>query len=85
MTNGLNVKTSVGRSVAHAIDTVAIHCSGCVSVGSAVSSDARGYQFESSHWQTFLSDIYLLTVNCIEKTKIKKKRPGMAHFLYIME
>ena len=22
----------------------------------------------------------LLTVNCIEKTKIKKKRPGMAHF-----
>ena len=21
------------------------------------------------------------TVNCIEKTKIKKKRPGMAHFL----
>ena len=21
------------------------------------------------------------SVNCIEKTKIKKKRPGMAHFL----
>ena len=28
-----------------------------------------------------LSDIYLFTVNCIEKMKIKKKRPGMAHFL----
>ena len=26
-----------------------------------------------------LSDIYFFTVNCIEKTKIKKKRPGMAH------
>ena len=24
---------------------------------------------------------HLFTVNCIEKTKIKKKRPGMAHFL----
>ena len=28
-----------------------------------------------------LSDIYLFTDNYIEKTKIKKKRPGMAHFL----
>ena len=28
---------------------------------------------------TFLSG-HLFTVNCIEKTKIKKKRPGMAHF-----
>ena len=27
-------------------------------------------------------NLYLtFTVNCIEKTKIKKKRPGMAHFL----
>ena len=23
---------------------------------------------------------YLFTVNCIEKAKINKKRPGMAHF-----
>ena len=23
----------------------------------------------------------IFTVNCVEKTKIKKKRPGMAHFL----
>ena len=28
-----------------------------------------------------LSDIYLFTVNSIEKTKIKKKRPVMAYFL----
>ena len=24
---------------------------------------------------------HLFSVNCIEKTKIKKERPGMAHFL----
>ena len=46
--------------------------SGCGSVGRAVASDARGLRFESSHRQTFISDIYLF-----EKTKIKKKRPGM--------
>ena len=30
-----------------------------------------------------ISKIYIehFTVNCIEKTKIKKKRPGKAHFL----
>ena len=54
--------------------------SGCGSVGRAVASDPRGPRFEFSHWQTFKSKIYLFTVNCIEKTKIKKKRPGMAHF-----
>ena len=48
--------------------------SGCGSVGRAVASDARGLRFESSHRQTFISDIYLLTVNYIEKTKIKRKR-----------
>ena len=46
-------------------------------MGRAVASDTRGPRFESSHWQ-LLSDIYLFTVNCIEKTKIKKKRPRMA-------
>ena len=25
--------------------------------------------------------VYLFIINCIEKTKINKKRPGMAHFL----
>ena len=46
--------------------------SGRDSVGKAVASNARGLRFESSHRQTFISDIYLF-----EKTKIKKKRPGM--------
>ena len=55
--------------------------SGCGSVGRVVASDAKGPRFESSHRQTLISDIYLYTVNYIEKTKIKKKRPGMAHFL----
>ena len=58
---------------------------GCGSVGRAVTFDARGPRFESSHRQTFISDIYLFTVNCIEKTKIKKKRPGMAHLKNIQQ
>ena len=36
---------------------------GCGSVGRAVASDARGPQFKSSLRQTFISDIYLFTVN----------------------
>ena len=48
---------------------------GCGSVGRAVAFDTRGPRFESSH---FIE--HLFTVNCIEKTKIKKKRQGMAHF-----
>ena len=52
--------------------------SGCGSVGRAVSSDTRVPRFESSHQQTF---IHVFTINCIEKTKMKKKRPEMAHFL----
>ena len=51
--------------------------SGCGSVGRAVASDTRGPWFESNHPQTLY---YLYTVNCIEKIKIKKKRPWMAHF-----
>ena len=47
--------------------------SGCGSVGRVVASNIRGPLFESSNWQNFI-------VNCIKKTKIKKKRPGMAHF-----
>ena len=50
----------------------------CGSVGRAVASDTRDPQFESSHRQTFIE--HLITVNCVEKTKIKKKCPGMAHF-----
>ena len=47
---------------------------GCGLVGRAVAYNTRGPRFESSHWQKF--------VYCqlhIETTKIKKKRPGMAH------
>ena len=53
--------------------------SGGGSVGRAVAYDARGPRFESSHRQTFISDIYLFIVkNFIEKTNINKKRQGMA-------
>ena len=33
----------------------------------------KGLQFESSHWQNDIE--HLFTVDCIEKTKIKKKMP----------
>ena len=45
------------------------------SVGGVVASDARGPRFESSHRQTFILDIYLLTVNCIEMTKRGREWP----------
>ena len=48
--------------------------SGCGSVGRTVASDTRDPRFESSHRQKFVN-----CQLCIEKTKIKKKRPGMAH------
>ena len=54
--------------------------SGCGSVGRVAASNTRDLQFKSSHRQI------IITINCIEngveKTKIKKERPGMAHFLY---
>ena len=50
--------------------------SGCSSVGRAVAFNSRGPRFDSSH---FLEHLFI--INCIEKTKINKKRPGMAHFL----
>ena len=49
----------------------------CGSVGREVVSDGRGPPFESSHWQTFISDNYFVTVKCIEKTKLKKKVVAM--------
>ena len=45
-----------------------------------VASDTRGLWFKTSHWQKIYIE-QLLIVNCIEKTKINKKRSGMAHFL----
>ena len=54
--------------------------SGCGSVGRAGTSDTRGLWFESSHWQIFINiEHFVYCQLCIEKTKIKKKRPGMAH------
>ena len=52
--------------------------SGCGSIGRAVASNTRDPRFEFSHQQTFIE--HLFTVNCVEKTKIKKKRSDMAHF-----
>ena len=53
--------------------------SGCGSVGRAVASNTRGSQFETSHRQKLLNICVLPSVNSIEKTKSKEKRPGMAH------
>ena len=44
--------------------------SGCGSVGWAVASNSKGPQFESSHLQTFILNIYC---QLCEKTKIKKR------------
>ena len=52
--------------------------SGCGSVGRAVPSDTKNPRFESCHQQTFIK--HLFTVNCVEKTKIKKKRQGEVQF-----
>ena len=60
------------------LQTIQLKGSGCDSVGRAVAFDTRGPQFESSHRQTLY---YLYTVNCIEKTKIKKKEVGNRPFL----
>ena len=53
--------------------------SGCGSIGRVVASDTRGPRFKSSHLANFYKEIYLSIVNCVEETKMKKKRPGMAH------
>ena len=53
--------------------------SGCGSVGRAVAFNTRGPRFNSSHRQNFIEHLFI--INCIEKTKINKKRPGMDHFL----
>ena len=52
--------------------------SGCGSVGRAVAYDSRGPRFDSSYQQNFIEHLFIF--NCIEKKKINKKRPGMAHF-----
>ena len=56
--------------------------SGFGSVGRAVAFDTRGLRFDSRPWQNFIEhlSVNLFIINCIEKTKINKKRPGIAHF-----
>ena len=57
--------------------------SGCDSVGIALASYIRVPNSNPVIGKTFILDIYLFfTVNCIEKTKIKKKRHGMARFYF---
>ena len=51
--------------------------SGGGSVGRAVASNSRDPQFESHHRQNFIYQLY--NTNIVEETKVKKKRPGMAH------
>ena len=47
--------------------------SGCGSAGKAVVSDNRGPRVNSRHWRSFYWT--LSSVSCVDKTKIKKKRP----------
>ena len=69
--------TSFDSSKRALIERVLTKGTGCGgSVGKVVASYTRGQQFESRHHRRFYWT--LLTVICIEKTKIKKKRPGMA-------
>ena len=44
----------------------------CGSVVKAVASGTRGTRFESSHRQI----LYLLSVNCVERTKVNGKEAG---------
>ena len=53
--------------------------SGCDLVGRVVASDTRGPWFDSSHLQTFISNIYFLST-ILKRGKTKKKRPEMVNF-----
>ena len=48
--------------------------SGCCSVGRAVATETRGPRFKSSHLQNLYWNLF--TIDCIEKTKIKKIEAG---------
>ena len=50
---------------------------GCGSVGRAVASDSRRPQFESNHRRNFIHEFI---INCIKKTKIKKKEARNSPF-----
>ena len=55
-----------------------IWASSCGSDGRAVDSGIRGTRFESSHRRVYSE--HLFAINWIEKTEIRKKRPGLAHY-----
>ena len=66
-------------SVLHLDDVTTIMLgNGCGSVGRVVAFNTRGPQFDCSHQQNFIEHLFI--INCTEKTKINKKRPGLAHF-----
>ena len=50
----------------------------CGSVGRAVTSNTRDLGLNPVIGKIYIEHLFI--VNCIEKTKIKKKRLGMAHF-----
>ena len=51
-------------------------------VGRAVASDSRDPLFDSRHQQNYTSQLY---IQSIEETKIKEKRPGIAHLVKKVE
>ena len=67
-----------GTNVKISSKNYALGGSGCGSVGRAVASDTTDPRFESRHRQTLIK--HLFSVNCVEKTKIKKKEAGNGPF-----
>ena len=80
--SNISIAHSLTHSLAFALPKL-YFCmgSGCGSVGRAVAFNTRGPWFDSSHRQNFIEYLFvnLFFINCIKKTKINKKRPGMAH------
>ena len=52
----------------------------CGSVGRVVAPNSRGLRFKSRNRQNLNIQHRFTVKSCIEKTKIKKERQGMAHF-----
>ena len=54
--------------------------------GKTVVSNITGTRFKSSHWQNlYWTFVYCQPTNYIEKTKIKKKRPGKASLKFLFK
>ena len=73
-----NVEGSTRRRLRSNPQKIIIKGSVCGSVGREVASHTSDPQFKSSHRQI------LFTIHCVEKTKMKKKRPGLAQFKKMM-